>query len=34
LTGLELRVALADDVESALTLDDFAVFVAALHGEE
>jgi hypothetical protein len=34
LAGLELWVALADDVESAFAFDDLAVFVAALHGEE
>ena len=34
LTGLELRVALADDVEGAFTFNDLAVFVALLHGEE
>jgi len=34
LTGLKLRVAFADDVERALTLDHLTVFVAALHGEE
>ena len=34
LTCLELGVALADDVEGALTLDDLAVFVALLHGHE
>lgn len=33
LAGLELGVALTDDVEGALALDDLAVFVAALHGE-
>lgn len=34
LAGLELRVALADDIERALTLHDLAVFVALFHGEE
>jgi len=30
----ELRVALADDVKSALAFDHLTIFVAALHGEE
>jgi len=34
LAGLELRVALADDVEGAFAFDHLAIFVAALHGEE
>ena len=34
LAGLELRVALADDIERAFTLHDLAVFVALFHGEE
>ena len=31
LTCLELRVSLADNVECAVTLNNLAVFVAALH---
>ena len=34
LASLELGVALTDDVEGALALDDLAVFVALLHGQE
>ena len=34
LACLELRVALADDIECALALDDLTVFVTLLHGHE
>ena len=34
LASLELRIALADDIERALALHDLAVSVAALHGCE
>ena len=34
LTGLELGVALADDVERTLALHDLAICVTALHGSE
>ena len=34
LAGLELGVALANDIEGALALDDLAVFMALLHGQE
>jgi len=34
LAGLELGVALANDIQGALALDDLAVFMALLHGQE
>jgi len=34
LASLELRVALADDVEGTLTLHDLTISVTALHGGE
>lgn len=34
LTGLEARISLVNDIESALTLDDLAVSVAAFGGSE
>ena len=34
LTGFELGVALADNIERAFALHDLTVFVALFHGEE
>ena len=34
LAGLETRISLVDDIESALTLDDLTISVAAFGGSE